>query len=68
MFYNLMKLKLWSACLNTRRQDGEVDDTANAFLLLQVIIGIGAKPAVGPFEMLGLNTNVGGIQVRLIGN
>ncbi|KAL4603755.1 hypothetical protein ACB092_10G146200 [Castanea dentata] len=28
-----------------------------------VIIGIGAKPAVGPFEMLGLNTNVGGIQV-----
>lgn len=28
-----------------------------------VIIGIGAKPAVGPFERLGLNTNVGGIQV-----
>lgn len=68
MFYNLMKLKLWSACLNIRRQDGEVDDTANVFLLLQVIIGIGAKPAVGPFERLGLNTNVGGIQVRLIVN
>lgn len=63
-----MKLKLWSACLNIRRQDGEVDDTANVFLLLQVIIGIGAKPAVGPFERLGLNTNVGGIQVRLIVN
>lgn len=68
MFYNLIKLKLWSACLNIRRQDGEVDDTANVFLLLQVIIGIGAKPAVGPFERLGLNTNVGGIQVRLIVN
>ncbi|GAU19398.1 hypothetical protein TSUD_76430 [Trifolium subterraneum] len=28
-----------------------------------VIIGIGSKPAVGPFEKLGLNTDVGGIQV-----
>ncbi|KAK6935431.1 FAD/NAD(P)-binding domain [Dillenia turbinata] len=28
-----------------------------------VIIGIGAKPAVSPFESLGLNTKVGGIQV-----
>ncbi|KAM6588662.1 hypothetical protein CsatA_011267 [Cannabis sativa] len=28
-----------------------------------VIIGIGAKPAVGPFESVGLNTTVGGIQV-----
>lgn len=28
-----------------------------------VIIGIGAKPAVGPFERVGLNTDVGGIQV-----
>uniref|UniRef100_A0A2P2L8B8 FAD/NAD(P)-binding domain-containing protein n=1 Tax=Rhizophora mucronata TaxID=61149 RepID=A0A2P2L8B8_RHIMU len=28
-----------------------------------VIIGIGAKPAVSPFERVGLNTNVGGIQV-----
>ncbi|KAG6791670.1 hypothetical protein POTOM_000800 [Populus tomentosa] len=27
-----------------------------------VIIGIGAKPAVGPFERLGLNNSVGGIQ------
>ncbi|KAF4354845.1 hypothetical protein F8388_018049 [Cannabis sativa] len=28
-----------------------------------VIIGIGAKPAVGPFESVGLNTTVGGIQL-----
>lgn len=28
-----------------------------------VIIGIGAKPAVGPFELMGLNRQVGGIQV-----
>lgn len=28
-----------------------------------VIIGIGAKPAVSPFESVGLNTSVGGIQV-----
>ncbi|PON97777.1 FAD/NAD(P)-binding domain containing protein [Trema orientale] len=28
-----------------------------------VIIGIGAKPAVSPFESVGLNTTVGGIQV-----
>ncbi|XP_014510110.1 monodehydroascorbate reductase, chloroplastic/mitochondrial [Vigna radiata var. radiata] len=28
-----------------------------------VIIGIGAKPAVSPFERVGLNTDVGGIQV-----
>ncbi|GMY30407.1 monodehydroascorbate reductase, chloroplastic/mitochondrial [Fagus crenata] len=28
-----------------------------------VIIGIGAKPAVGPFERLGLKSTVGGIQV-----
>ncbi|KAK4801447.1 hypothetical protein SAY86_021934 [Trapa natans] len=28
-----------------------------------VVIGIGAKPAVGPFETVGLNTSVGGIQV-----
>lgn len=28
-----------------------------------VIIGIGAKPAVGPFERVGLNKDVGGIQV-----
>ncbi|XP_030474939.2 monodehydroascorbate reductase, chloroplastic/mitochondrial [Syzygium oleosum] len=28
-----------------------------------VVIGIGAKPAVGPFERVGLNTSVGGIQV-----
>lgn len=36
------------------------------FLFLQVIIGIGAKPAVSPFESVGLNTSVGGIQVSLI--
>lgn len=28
-----------------------------------IIIGIGARPAVGPFERLGLNRSVGGIQV-----
>ncbi|CAI9772675.1 unnamed protein product [Fraxinus pennsylvanica] len=28
-----------------------------------VVIGIGAKPAVGPFEKIGLNSTVGGIQV-----
>lgn len=28
-----------------------------------VVIGIGAKPAVSPFESVGLNTTVGGIQV-----
>ncbi|KAJ0967038.1 hypothetical protein J5N97_023955 [Dioscorea zingiberensis] len=28
-----------------------------------VIVGIGAKPVVGPFEMVGLNSTVGGIQV-----
>ncbi|CAN6485216.1 unnamed protein product [Victoria cruziana] len=28
-----------------------------------VIVGIGAKPAVSPFEMVGLNNKVGGIQV-----
>lgn len=28
-----------------------------------VIIGIGAKPATGPFESVGLNSTVGGIQV-----
>jgi len=34
----------------------------------QVIIGIGAKPAVSPFERVGLNTDVGGIQVRPMNN
>lgn len=33
------------------------------FLGMQVVIGIGAKPAVGPFEKIGLNSSVGGIQV-----
>ncbi|CAO2819110.1 unnamed protein product [Amaranthus hypochondriacus] len=28
-----------------------------------IVIGIGAKPAVGPFEKVGLDTTVGGIQV-----
>ncbi|XP_050123006.1 monodehydroascorbate reductase, chloroplastic/mitochondrial isoform X2 [Malus sylvestris] len=28
-----------------------------------VVIGIGAKPAVGPFESVGLDSSVGGIQV-----
>jgi hypothetical protein len=35
---------------------------------LQVIIGIGSKPAVGPFERVGLNADVGGIQVRPMDN
>lgn len=30
---------------------------------LQIVIGIGAKPAVGPFESLQLSNTVGGIQV-----
>lgn len=28
-----------------------------------IVIGIGAKPAVGPFEKVGLNTTVGGLEV-----
>lgn len=32
---------------------------------LQVIIGIGAKPAVSPFERVGLESSVGGIQVHI---
>lgn len=31
---------------------------------MQVIVGIGAKPVVSPFEVVGLNTDVGGIQVQ----
>lgn len=34
----------------------------------QVIIGIGARPAVSPFERVGQNTDVGGIQVRSMNN
>jgi len=33
---------------------------------MQVVIGIGAKPAVGPFEKVGVNTTVGGIQVSAL--
>jgi hypothetical protein len=29
-------------------------------------VGIGAKPAVSPFESVGLNSTVGGIQVGWI--
>lgn len=43
-----------------RSMDGKLLSLSN----FQVIIGIGAKPAVGPFERVGLNTDVGGIQVR----
>lgn len=32
---------------------------------MQIIIGIGAKPAVGPFENVGLDTTVGGIEVTV---
>lgn len=30
---------------------------------MQIVIGIGAKPTVSPFERVGLNSSVGGIQV-----
>jgi len=33
---------------------------------LQVVIGIGAKPAVSPFDMVGLNKTVGGIEVSTL--
>ncbi|KAL5995719.1 Monodehydroascorbate reductase, chloroplastic/mitochondrial [Asimina triloba] len=36
---------------------------ADTPMLLQVIVGIGAKPVVGPFESVGLNGTVGGIEV-----
>lgn len=45
-----------------------MDSVFTFFLILQVIIGIGAKPAVSPFESLGLNTTVGGIQVQISSN
>ncbi|KAH1251501.1 Monodehydroascorbate reductase, chloroplastic/mitochondrial [Glycine max] len=35
----------------------------NGVKVLKVIIGIGARPAVSPFERVGQNTDVGGIQV-----
>lgn len=35
-------------------------------VVMQVVIGIGAKPAVGPFESVGLHSGVGGIQVTMI--
>lgn len=35
---------------------------------LQVVIGIGAKPAIGPFETLSMNKSIGGIQVLLSQN
>lgn len=35
-----------------------------SLIFFQVVIGIGAKPAVGPFEQVGLNSTVGGIQVN----
>jgi hypothetical protein len=30
---------------------------------MQVIVGIGAKPAVSPSEAVGVNSQVGGIEV-----
>ena len=33
---------------------------------MQIVIGIGAKPAIGPFEKVGLDTTVGGIQVSVL--
>jgi hypothetical protein len=32
-------------------------------LSIQVIVGIGARPVIGPFEAVGVNTKVGGIEV-----
>lgn len=37
-----------------------------SFMNLQVVIGIGAKPAVSPFDMVGLNKTVGGIEVSTL--
>lgn len=34
-------------------------------VVMQVVIGIGAKPAVSPFESVGLSSTVGGIQVGM---
>lgn len=48
------------------RHDPKADEMEDAFLLWQVIIGIGAKPAVSPFERVGLNTSNGGIQVKIL--
>lgn len=48
------------------RCTGKVDNNKNSFphaFVVQIIIGIGAKPAVSPFERVGLNSAVGGIQV-----
>ncbi|KAF2297866.1 hypothetical protein GH714_004281 [Hevea brasiliensis] len=42
---------------SVKLEDGSIIDADT------VIIGIGAKPAVSPFERVGLNTTVGGIQV-----
>lgn len=33
---------------------------------MQVIVGIGAKPVVGPFEAVGVNPEVGGIEVCFV--
>lgn len=56
--------KTWFSQVYT---DSEVawnsDVMDSAFFFLQIIIGIGAKPAVSPFERVGINTTVGGIQV-----
>ncbi|KAJ9173653.1 hypothetical protein P3X46_016769 [Hevea brasiliensis] len=42
---------------SVKLEDGSIIDADT------VIIGIGAKPAVSPFERVGLNTSFGGIQV-----
>lgn len=43
-----------------------IDNNKNSFscaFVVQIIFGIGAKPAVSPFERVGLNSTVGGILV-----
>ncbi|KAG5382700.1 hypothetical protein IGI04_034170 [Brassica rapa subsp. trilocularis] len=35
----------------------------NGVKFVKVVIGIGAKPAIGPFETLSMNKSIGGIQV-----
>lgn len=46
--------------------EGGEGNIFNIVLWPQVVIGIGAKPAVTPFESVGLNNTLGGIQVRYV--
>ncbi|KAJ0104656.1 hypothetical protein Patl1_17643 [Pistacia atlantica] len=53
---------LFSSIRCTGKVDNNKISLPHAFVV-QIIIGIGAKPAVSPFERVGLNSTVGGIQV-----